>query len=541
MMQATYPTQAGMGPGHPSMAHGHPMQVQHAGHMGQPNPAMMGGMPHGMTGPQVTQGGPMVSNMPPNAGTPAPGGHMGNAMAMAHLGAQGPMFQGQHPGMNMGQMMQQNNMGAQMGANMMARQRAMAAQMNGHMGGQMMGLQTPMNMNAAQMQQMKMGMPMQHMQQMNPQQQQQHMLQQQARLQQHQTMLAQHHAQNQAAMMQQQRAAQAVQQHAAQQQQQQQQQQAQAQAMQMSRSQGENVATQPPPPVSTPAPQPQPPPQPQSQPQSTPQPQQQQTPQQKAQQPPPPTTQAPPQNPPTPQIKQDGSDEETRPDIAKNQILMDAEAMRTTVNQDFSGQCILQLMLYYDHLAAPQRPLDVTYWQDVMAKYYSPFASMRQQIYSSKSGTDKQYQLRYPSLARFYHQHFVNGVKKIHMQSFEHSQNALPNGGYHVWSKKLFVTHEYENGTKVISYGHLNVNFDEMQKIELLYIGVKGWDEVIPRSLLESPVSPEQSRQSPKQSKKNLPKQQQVQRPLPKSPVCPYGIPPGLLQFLEVSSISVLP
>lgn len=533
MQASPYPTQPGMGPGHPSMAHGHPMQVQHAGHMGQPNAAMMGAMHHGMAGPQVTQG-PMVSNMPPNAGTPAPGGPMQNAMAMAHLGAQGPMFQGQHPGVNIGQMMQQNNMTNQMSANMIARQRAMQ-QMNGQMSGHMMGLQGQMPLNAAQLQKMQMGMPMQHMQQLNPQQQQQ-VLQQQQRMQQqqhHNSLMAQQ-AHNQALIQQQHRQ---QQQAAAQQHQAQQQQVAQAQQMQMSRSQGEQVVTQPPPPVSTPAPQAQPPPQPQSQSQNTPQ-SQQQTPQQKAQQPPPPTTQAPPpQNPPTPQIKQGDSDEETRPDLAKNQILMD-EVMRQNTNQDFIGQCLLQLMLYYDHLAAPQRPLDVNYWQEVMAKYYSPFASVRQQIWNSKTGTDKQYQLRYPSLARFYHSHFKNGIRKIHMQSFEHAQNALPNGGYHVWSKKLFVTHEYDNGTKVISYGTLNVNFDEMQKIESLFIGVKGWDEVIPRSLLEPPASPEQNRQSPKQSKKSLAKQQQQQipRPLPKSPVGTYGIPQGLQQFLEVSA-----
>ena len=75
---------------------------QHPGaHMGtHPGPGMMQGMHPGVSGPQVTQG-PMVTGMPPGAGTPAPGGPMQNAHAMAHLGVgQQQMFQQQNPQMN---------------------------------------------------------------------------------------------------------------------------------------------------------------------------------------------------------------------------------------------------------------------------------------------------------------------------------------------------------------------------------------------------------------------------------------------------------
>ncbi|KAK5086406.1 hypothetical protein LTS08_004285 [Lithohypha guttulata] len=522
MMATPYPAQAGMGPGHPGMAHGHPMQVQHGAHMGQPNPAMMAAMHPAMSGPQVTQGGPMASGMPTNPGTPAPGGPMQNAMAMAHLGGQGPIFQNQHPGMGVNQMQQMN-------ANMIARQRAinMMASQNGQHG--MMHMQNMQNMqnipmNPAQMHQMKaMNMPMQQMQQMQHMtpQQQQSFIQQQQQYQTQQRMLAQHAA-NQQQMMSRQAQAQ---------QQQQQQQQAQAsQQMQMSRSQ--EPVTQPPQPQPTPAPQAQVQPQAQSQP--APQ-AQQQTPQQKPQQPPPPTTQPQQQNVTTPQIKQGDPDDEvqTKAEINKQQILLD-ESLRGQT-QDFSGQCILQLLSYYDSLACPQRPYDLDYWQEVMAKYYSPLGSVRQQLYNAKTHSDKSFQLRYPSLARFYHSHFRHGIKKIFMQSFEHSQGALPNGGFHVWSKKLYVTYEYDDGVRIMTHGELNVNFDEMQKIEHLHVAVKGWTEFVPRAMLE-PQSPEQSRQSPKLSKKNLPKAQP--RPmLRRSPVNEWGVPPNMLQFLEIAEV----
>lgn len=518
MMQATsYPAQPGMGPGHPGMAHGHPMQVQHGGHMGQPNPAMMGGMHPAMSGPQVTQGGPLASGMPPNPGTPAPGGPMQNAMAMAHLGGQGPMFHGNHPQMNMGQMQQIN-------ANMIARQRAMnmmQAQQNGQLGHGMMNMQNmPHGLNSAQLQQMKaMNIPMQQqMQHMTPQQQQ--MVQQQQQYQHQQRMMAQHAAQQQQLMNQQRQQAQqqAQQQHASQQ-------------MQMSRSQ--EPTTQPPQPQPTPAPQAQPPPQ--AQPQPNPQPQQQ-TPQQKPPQAQPPTSQPPQQSAPTPQIKQ-GEDEDVqvKPDLTKQQLLMDMAQQ----NQDFSGQWLLQLMSYYEALAYPKQPLDIEYWSEVMAKYYSPTGSMRQQIYNNKNQSDKSFQLQYPSLARFYYSHFANGVRKIFMQSFEHAQEQLPNGGYHVVSRKLYLTYEYADGLRVTTNGTLSVNFDEMQKIETLHIAIKDWTEYIPRGLADGSQSPEQTRQSPKMSKKNLPKS--LQRPsIPRSPVIEWGIPQPLLQFLEVSDATHL-
>ena len=200
---------------------------------------------------------------------------------------------------------------------------------------------------------------------------------------------------------------------------------------------------------------------------------------------------------------------------------------------DFSGQCILQLLSYYDSLAYPQKPFDVEYWQDVISKYYSAFGSHRQAIYNNKTQSDKSFQLRFPSLARFYHSHFKNGIRKIFMQSFEHAQEALPNGGFHVWSNKLYITYEFDDGIRVTAHGQLSVNFDEMQKIEHMFIKIKGWTEMIPRTLTE-PRSPEQSRQSPKMSKKNL-KQNQQRSWVPRSPVSEWGIPIQMIQFLEVS------
>lgn len=222
-----------------------------------------------------------------------------------------------------------------------------------------------------------------------------------------------------------------------------------------------------------------------------------------------------------------------QPDLPKQQV-MEGLMAQPDMTQSFSGQCILQLLSYQDVLANPERPHDIEYWQEVIHKYFSPHASVRQQVYSRANNHDKSFQLNYPILARFYHSHFQNGVKQILMQSFEHSQEMLPNGGTHLYTTKATLTYVYNNNVRVITHGHIRVNFDIEQKIEHLYIAIKGWTEFIPRTLAVSLTSPEQSRQSPRMNKKN-PQRPTPQIPrIPPSPVGGYGVPDQLIQFFEV-------
>lgn len=516
MMAANYPTQPGMGPGHPAaMAHGHPMNMHHpAGHMGQPNPGMM----HPMSGPQGTPA-TMASGMPPNPGTPATGGPMQNPMAMAHLGGpQGPMFPGGNQQLHMGNMSQLQHQNL-----MAARQRAAMQQMVQQNGGQLPPgmMKTMGNMqhfNPQQLQQMGMSVPMHSMQQMTPQQQQ--VLQQQQNFQQQQRYMA-HQAMQQQAMV-------AAQQRQAQQQQQQNQQQS-AQQMQMTRSQ--EPATQPPQPQSTPAPQPQPQPQATPTSQSKPQPQ-------------PPTSQpqqnnaTQPANPATPQVKQPEAEDEAsvKSELSKQQIIPDVNDMKVPP-ASFAGQSILQLLSYQDALANPEHPHDYDYWQLIISRYFSPFGSIRQQVFSPLSNHDKAFQLQFASLARFYYSHFKNGIKQILMQANNYNMHTLDNGGYMIYSGKSTITYVYDNDVRVTTLGSIKVNFDENQRIECLFLETKGWSEHVPRALLQEPASPEQTR-SPKTKKNQKNQQSQQSQPgfkVPRSPCGVYGLPDKLLQFLEVS------
>ncbi|KAI1611762.1 LIM-domain binding protein-domain-containing protein [Exophiala viscosa] len=512
MMAQPFPAHAGMAPGHPGMPHGHPMAgMQHpGGHMGgQPAPGMMQGMHPGVSGPQVTQG-PMVTGMPPGAGTPAPGPMHNGTMAMAHLGPQQAMFQQHNPQMNFGQMQMTPQT-----QQILARQRMMQMQAQQQQGMPMAMPNGPAGFNQAQLAQMKMNMHPQMQMQMNPNnphmqnyQQQQH---QQRLMQAQQAQAAQHAAQMAAAQSH--RAA--------------------AQQMQMSRSQEQTTQ----PPQSQPTPAPQPPAPVQAPPTSQPQ---QQAPQPKPQPP-----QAPPQNnqqqsqPSSQPVKT--SEPEEEPQIKQQPDLPATMMMADAPKQDFlGGQCILQLIMYQDNLANPERPYELEYWEQTIARYFSQFGSMRQQLFSNKNGVDKSFQLQFPSLARYYHTHFASGVRQILLQSYDHNQNKLPNGGVHIWSTNASLTYVFANDIRVTTTGQLRVIFDEYQKIDHLNISTSGWQEYIPRNaLLQSPSLEE--KQSPKINK-NVKRAQGkaagVTQPIiPSSGVGEWGVPNHIFQFLEIAEV----
>ncbi|EXJ95424.1 hypothetical protein A1O1_00545 [Capronia coronata CBS 617.96] len=527
-MAQSFPPHAGMAPGHPGMPHGHPMAgMQHpgAGHMGgQPAPGMMQGMHPGVSGPQVTQG-PMVTGMPPGAGTPAPGPMHNGTMAMAHLGPQQAMFQQQQQQQHQQQQMNfaQMPMTPQQ-QQMLARQRMMQQMQQQQQQGMPMGMPNGPAYNQAQLQQMKMGMGIHPQMQMNPNnhqvqnfQQQQH----QQRLIQAQQAQAAHHA-AQMAVAQNQRVA--------------------AQQMQMSRSQeqpNQTPVSQPTPVPQTQAPQqPVPASQPQPQP-SQPKPQQQQPQPQPGgnhQQSQPNSQQGKTSVPEEePAIKQQQQQHHPH-DVAATMLMPEVSKPDVMMG----GQCILQLIMYQDTLAYPDRPNDLEYWEQTIARYFSPFGSIRQQLFSSKNG-DKSFQLQFPSLARYYHTHFASGVKQILLQSYDHNQSKLPNGGVHIWSSNASLTYVFHNDIRVTTTGQLRVVFDELAKIEHLNISTSGWQEYIPRNVLLQPPSPE-TKQSPKINK-NVKRAQgkaagaSAPPIIPSSGVGDWGVPNHVFQFLEVAEV----
>ncbi|OLN86198.1 Transcriptional activator ptaB [Colletotrichum chlorophyti] len=557
-----------------------------------------GGMPHQMHMAVSGPGGQVNPNqlmggMPPGAGGP-------NAHALQHLNpAQNPMFQqNQFTNFNnpaaMAQLAQQRLFQQQQ----QARQALMAQQaFNANMAGvNGMPMGMPMNpMNAAQIAAMRQGMrPQAH----NPQTQamlaqqiaiQQHAVQQQNQQMQQgqqpgqQVQMNPQHMQLQQAQMaasmaqqQQQQQAQQQQQQAQQQQQQQaqqQQQQAQQQQQQAQQQQQQQQGQQP-------QPQQQQPPQPQQTPQQTPQQQNAQpvnpqsagqpTPSQTPgpapnQQPQPPQVQNQPQGPPQ-MGPQPGPQQMTAAQQAAAQaVVANNMAIAQQRREGMKGHCLLKLMQFSEHLSGfpgSKGKDDLSYWNNFVTQFFSPKGVFRHSVHITdvEDQADKQYEITYPALPRYFHTHFDSGVKNMQLiMEKGTTDKPMPIDGHWVENTKSSLVYWFESGSHLVATGTVRAHFDAEQKIELFefitthheeYISrkaaieaakpvhnwVKEWHKVNSQDSKASPEMSKKGKARPMKSPQNPPPEALVD--LPESAVKRgMGVTEAVFQFLEIAEV----
>ncbi|RFU79868.1 hypothetical protein TARUN_2357 [Trichoderma arundinaceum] len=580
-----------MGPnfaGHPAMGHtgvaGHPMggpgMPPNAGQQGAP-----GGMPHQFAGGHIAVSGPggqvnpaLMGGMPPGA---SPGPH---AMHQLSPAQQQQMFQ-----------QQQQHLQQQFGMNNPS---AMAAIRQQHIlqqqQRQALMAQQFQNMSNAGVNGMPMGM------QLSPQQL--HQLRQRSAA----AAGLGHVAHNPQAIMAQQLALQhQAQQQAAQQQAQQAQQQAQQQAahnqqmaashnpaqhMQMNaqpmpgmpqqnpmaaaaqtqmgaqQQQGQQPQGQPQPqPQQQPGPQSQPTPQQTSQ-AGTPAPTGQQTP---SQTPAPTPVQANqmPQNQPQPQQTQPPNQSQMAA-VATQQLMantMMQQQQQQQMREGMKTRCLLKLMQFGERLSGfpgAKSKDDLTYWNRFVAQFFSsPNGVFRHSLHVSESedATDKQYEIAYPAIARYFHTHFSSGVKSIQLiLDSGSSDRPLPGDCYCIENPRASFVYWFETGSHLVATGTLRAQFDAEQKIELFEFLTTRQEEYVSRKRVIEAAKPAHEwikewrsvntmdgKQSPEMSKKG--KARQLKSPqkeppgvlvdLPDSAVNSKGVTEAVHQFLEIVEV----
>ncbi|KAE8442046.1 hypothetical protein EG329_003903 [Mollisiaceae sp. DMI_Dod_QoI] len=560
LAQGYSPHPGGMQP-HPGMAQGHPMAVPHnPGQPGQPGPGMPQQMHMGVSGPggpQVSQAGAMMGGMPPGAGGPS-------QHALQHLNPnqaqQAQMFQQQqamafagNPSM---QQIQQQQM-IQHQRQQAARQAMLAQQYSG------MPVQMPNGMNQmtpAQFQAMR-GNPMarpvnlpQHLQQQ--QQQAEHSLQQQQAQAQ-----AQHQHQQQLIMAQQL----AMQQQANAQAQAQAGNSSQGQPNQMNPQQAPNMQAQT------------------AMMQQAHQQQQQAAHAAAASQ----QNQGQPQPQPQPQQAQSNAQaqaQQTQPTPQQQQGLQQQHAAAANMQQrqggeKFKGQCLMKLLQFSDHMSSfgvSSKPLssymangaqrlaaqgskqrdDINYWLTFVDRFFSSKGVLRHSLFILDETSNKQYEITFPALARYFHTHFESGVKNMQLSVEKGTEKELPNNGHYIESQKSSFTYRFDNGSQLVASGTLKAHFDAEQKIELLDFVTSSHEEFIPRAQVLDAARPlhewskewrnlnppADGKQSPEMNKKkSKPMKSPAQPPpeidLPESKVSKMGITPLVFRFLEIAEV----
>ncbi|KAL8882900.1 MAG: hypothetical protein Q9198_000173 [Flavoplaca austrocitrina] len=571
---------AGMAPGGHPMAPGHPSHQGIPGGGQQPGMAMGQQMHGGVMVPGGQQGHGMMGGMMPGggpAGTSGNGGPSMQAHALSHL-APGHAYAQQQAMANNPQMAAAHQQAVQNQrqiayAQAQAQMQMQARQQMAQNGGMPLGhgnnpmhtaqyranqgnpnIRPPGSMPNQLQQQQQQQQQQQAL--MNREQQQQQQQQQHAQQQQQQQHMAQQMAIQQAATQ----AGSSQPQPAPQQQSRPPSQMAGGQdpqsvnnaqqhaQMQQQQSQTPQQSSQQPQAVQQAQQQPPPPPQQQQQQQ---QPPPQATPQQQTQQPP----QAQPQQQPNQQsqTQQQHQVQQQAQQMHNAQQQAAAAMMQPRLQNPMKGASVLKLIHFGDQLgnfSTRKQNNDLNFWVTFVERFFSHTGVIRQQLYHPADQSTKKYEISpTPTLARFYWTHFNSGVQNIQMIVERFREVDLPNGGHSVASEKTSFIYWLANGHQLVTSGQLRVQFNQIDKIDVLEILTTSHEEFVPRAQLlraatESPEmkhSPNQSKATGKKAAQQRQKQAhtaQEQGPkaaVPSSIINDQGVTPSVQQFLEVA------
>jgi hypothetical protein len=138
----------------------------------------------------------------------------------------------------------------------------------------------------------------------------------------------------------------------------------------------------------------------------------------------------------------------------------------------FKGQCLMRLMQFGDHLSGfglMSKPItaymgngtqrlaaqglkqkeDLNYWLSFVDRFFSPRGVLRHSLWIVDENSNKQYEITFPALARYFHTHFESGIKNMQMIMEKGTEKELPNNGHYIESAKSSFIYWFDNGSQV--------------------------------------------------------------------------------------------
>ena len=246
---------------------------------------------------------------------------------------------------------------------------------------------------------------------------------------------------------------------------------------------------------------------------------------------------------------------------AAQQMAMANNLFQQQRREGMKGQCMLKLMQFAEHLSGypgVRAKDDLSYWTTFVMRFFSPAGVFRHSLHISEGeeSSDKQYEISYPAIARYFHTHFASGVKSMQLILDKGlTDRPLPGDCHCIENTKASLVFWYETGSHLVSEGTLRVQFDAEQRIEVFEFLTVSHEEYISRKQVIDAAKPAHmwmkdwhklntpdGKTSPEMSKKSKAKQlksPQTQPPevlvdLPDSAVNSKGVTQAVHQFLEV-------
>lgn len=231
---------------------------------------------------------------------------------------------------------------------------------------------------------------------------------------------------------------------------------------------------------------------------------------------------------------------------------------------NLKGVCLLKLMQFNEHLSgfpgSNSKDDDLSYWNDFVQRFFSLKGIFRHATLfrEGESQSQKQYEIPYPALPRYFHTHFESGVKTMQLTMDKGTTDrSLPNDCHLIENQKASLVYWYENGSHVVATGTLRAQFDSEQKFELfeflttsheeylsrnmiiqkarpLHNWIKEWKQINQQDGTHSPEMSNKKKQRALKSPSQPPPDLDIPWPAAKANV---GLTEGVFQFLEVAEI----
>jgi len=177
------------------------------------------------------------------------------------------------------------------------------------------------------------------------------------------------------------------------------------------------------------------------------------------------------QSQPNPQVQPQQPQQQTQQQPSMQQQQVTAAAMLQRQGEKFKGQCLMRLMQFGDHLSnfgVTSKPIqaytaggaqqlaaqgtkqrdDLNYWFTFVDRFFSPKGVLRHSVWIVEETSNKQYEITFPALPRYFYTHFESGIKNMQMIMEKGSEKELPNGHYIESPKSSFV-YWFDNGSQV--------------------------------------------------------------------------------------------
>jgi len=95
---------------------------------------------------------------------------------------------------------------------------------------------------------------------------------------------------------------------------------------------------------------------------------------------------------------------------------------------------------------------DLEYWSKFVNQFFSPKGVLRHTVWvADDAPSNKQYEITFPALPRYYHTHFESGIKTMQMTVERGTEKELPNNGHYIESPKASFVYWFDTGAQVSS------------------------------------------------------------------------------------------